>query len=167
MGERDNGESGSIKVKPQIFVAERYPSDGRKAFSLENFGFPGHYLVHNAPDVYIPPVRHQNSDALYFIDYYEGNNRILVSHLPPHSHSSRHYHNPPIIEYYWLLKGELYLGERPVTPVGLVIYPGKIHQIETKEEGALLLILMENARSVPQDSQHLYFLPTGGSDEEI
>lgn len=167
MGVENKSESGLAEVKPQIFVVERYPPDGHKAFSLENFGLPGHYLVHNAPEVHIPPVRHRNSDALYFIDYYEGNNRILVSRLPPHSHSSRHYHNPPITEYYWLLKGELYLGEKPVTPVGLVIYPDQIHQIETREEAALLLILMENARLVPQDRQHIYSLPIGKSSEEI
>lgn len=145
-----------LLIRPRIYVVEHSSLNDYQKLPLDNLGFPGSFLIHDAPEVHNPPKGHQRSEAVYLLDFYQGDDRILVPHLPPHSLSSRHYHKPPIIEYYWLLKGEAYLEERPVTIEGISIHPGEIHQVTTKESGVLLLILMTKARLVPEENQHIY-----------
>lgn len=149
-------ELAGIRPDISISLTRNYSPDGHKILSLDKVGFPGLILAHNTSIVHDPPRGHENSQAVYIIDCYKGNDRILVSSLRPNSQSSRHYHTPPITEIYWLLAGEAQVGERLIHERGFVINPGEVHQVTTQENGALLLILMKNAALVPEKKQHLY-----------
>lgn len=156
MPERIRSHDQSVVTRPAIYVPEDFPFDGRQVLPLDDLGFPGLVLTHNVSEVHIPPIGHERSQARYLIDYYHGINRVLVSHLGPNSHSSRHYHKPPITEYYWLLAGEAHVGERLIPKEGLAINPGEVHQVITGQSDSLLLIFMVNARLVREDRQHVY-----------
>ncbi len=160
--------------KPDIFLME--PDEylelmgdgllnGHHAFDLldltkfseySHLRVPDYVLVHNAPKIHIPPLRHHESSSLYLInEWYEGNDRILLSILPPYSKSSTHHHPQPVREFYWCLWGEfsvngvlLRRGDRHL------ILPGEVHQAATEGELAIILIRMENAKGVPESQLH-------------
>ncbi|MDP3998545.1 MAG: hypothetical protein Q8P89_02925 [bacterium] len=156
MSERVRSLDQLVVARPAIYVAEEYLANGCKRLPLESLGFPGFVLVHDALEMHDPPKGHENSQAVYLADYYNGSDRILVSFLRPNSQSSRHYHSPPITEFYWLLAGEAKVGEKLIPKGGFVINPEEVHQVTTEGNGALLLISMTNAGLVPEDKQHIY-----------
>lgn len=140
-----------------------FNSEGYSIFDLselEGGHYPDFVLVHKAPVVHNPPLRHEGSDARYLIDYYEGDDRIMVSHLPPNSRTSLHHHpdSPvPLVETYFCLAGSFLLRdeELSIKPKGHIVLPRRFHQVTTKDEAALILIVMKDARFYPEDQQHL------------
>ena len=106
------------------------------------------------PQLLLPPDRHERSRARYLFDFYQENDRILVPIMGPHKRTTRHFHIEPIWETYEVLRGELYIDGIPIPSEGLTIPPEVFHQAETRERYALTLIVMRDARLVPQDQQH-------------
>lgn len=132
--------------------------NGHRAYELSHlFVFPDLVLVHNAPKIHYPPLTHENSEACYLADFYDRDNRVLLSYLLPFSRSSLHSHKEPIKEWYYLLFGKVYLtvNGKTTEPQGLVLIPEERHWVFTLNQPALLLIVMENAKFVPEDKQHL------------
>ena len=107
------------------------------------------------PQLFLPPQRHKGSDALYLYDFYQENDRILVSIMEAHKRASLHFHRKPIWETYEVLTGELYLNGILIPPEGLTVPPGLPHQAETKGQHALTLIVMRDARLILQDQHHV------------
>lgn len=168
-------ETEDTGKKPDVFLME--PAEylelmgdgflnGHRAFDLleltafeeySHLRVPDYVLVHYAPKIHIPPVPHNGSESLYLIDeWYEGNDRILLSILPPYSKSSTHHHPQPVREFYWCLWGEFRVngvllgrGDRHL------ILPGEVHQAATEKELAIILIRMENAKEVPESQLHV------------
>ncbi len=108
----------------------------------------------SVPQLFLPPDRHELSKARYLFDFYHGDDRILVPVMGPWRRTSKHLHKEPIIERYETLRGEFYLNDALIPSEGLTILPGITHQGETRSEYAITLIVMENARLVPEDQQH-------------
>lgn len=106
------------------------------------------------PSLLLPPQRHEGSRARYLFDFYQEDNRILVSIMGSHKRTSRHFHIEPIWETYEVLRGELYINGILIPSEGLTIPPGVFHQAETRGQYALTLIVMRDARLVPEAQQH-------------
>lgn len=106
-------------------------------------------------DFHCPPKPHTGSEALYFIDTYKGNDRILVSILPPWSKTSNHTHREPINERYFIEYGTLDIEDRSFKAKSShIVRPGERHQVRTEDQPAILIINMKNARLVPEHQQH-------------
>lgn len=108
------------------------------------------------PQIFLPPDRHEGSKARYLLDFYRGDDRILVPVMGPWKKTSRHSHIEPITEEYEVLKGELSLNGTLIPPEGLIVPPGVLHQVETRDQYALTLIIMRDARLVPESQQHVH-----------
>ncbi|MBI4092102.1 MAG: hypothetical protein HY427_02775 [Candidatus Levybacteria bacterium] len=106
------------------------------------------------PQLFLPPQRHKGSDALYLYDFYQENDRILVPIMWPYKRTTQHFHIEPIFETYEVLRGELYLNGVLIPPGGQRVHPGEFHQTETRGRHALTLIVMKDARLVPEAQQH-------------
>ena len=126
-----------------------------------------HLLENGAvPQFHSPALRHlpteeekkhgkKGSEAHYLVDYYAGFDRVLVSYLPPHSKTSEHEHNMPLIEEYHPLRGEFNLNGEVLPSEGLLILPGFKHRGNTGDPDALTLIIMRNAAIIPEQNQHI------------
>lgn len=116
------------------------------------------------PTIHVPPLPHRGSDALYLAEYYYGNDMVFLSVLPPHSETSSHHHEDPMYEEYHPLSGAGYLrnshhkddGGKLVPMSGERVGPFLEHQLVTRGEGAIMLILLRNARLVSRDRHHIY-----------
>lgn len=106
------------------------------------------------PQLLLPPQRHERSHARYLYDFYKGNDRVLISILGPEKKTSRHYHRKPIVEDYEILRGELYLNGTLIPSCGLIVPSRFVHQAETRDQYALTLIVMKNAKLVRESEQH-------------
>lgn len=113
------------------------------------------------PSLCLPADRHEGSNARYLFDFYHRDDRILVPIMGPWKKTTQHFHRSPIIETYEILKGKLYLSLNGsssilIPPEGLTVSAGDVHQAETRDQYALTLIVMKNAKLVPHDQQHIH-----------
>lgn len=153
------------KEETGLFVAEL--GNGYKKHTLEDFDL-NHLTLICTGEVHGETRNHTGSQMKYKLERYtQEGHKELLAFLPPNSHSSTHKHPDPIIEHYFILSGELhlFLGEdqREIYlegnidyPATFTVLPGVKHRVETREEPALMYILMENAARVPKYLQHIY-----------
>lgn len=109
--------------------------------------------------VFEVPKPHIGSQAVYFADYYIGDekeHRVLISFLRTHAKSSEHYHREPLVEEYYPLAGQLYLNGEPIPPKGLIVAPNTTHRASTRDIKAITLIVMRNAGRFPENEQHVH-----------
>lgn len=119
-------------------------------------------VVSDKFDVHSPPTFHydkrdnKTSDAQYYIDEYKtpDGHIIYLSKLDANSVTSKHQHPHPLREFYFVLFGEAFQGEKKMEPRS-VINPFEYHQVTTREQPALLLIFMENGAKVPKNQRHI------------
>ena len=104
---------------------------------------------------------HNGSQARYFVEERVAEHMVYVSFLGPNSQTSIHKHDEPIFESYFWLGGESFLrrdndihrlaqGQEVIR-----ISSGSVHQLTTRENASLALIVMENAAHVPADKLHI------------
>ncbi len=118
------------------------------------------------PPTFVTLNNHDGSEARYLFDYDierpDGKHRVLCSVLPSHANSSRHQH--PFPEDYYILAGRVYLEGKPIDQGSYRVAPWKFHQMSTKEEPALVVIVMRNAAVIPRELQHIRPIsPNGGT----
>lgn len=108
------------------------------------------------------PMPHEGSQAVYLAQQFMGDHLVLVPVLQPHMKTSRHYHEAPMSnEVYAHISGESFIDvgderlvlneERDSIEVSLNV----AHQVTTKENPSLTLIVMKNARLVPSGRLHV------------
>lgn len=101
------------------------------------------------------------SGAQYLFEGIIGQDGIKISYMPHFQKSTEHPHEPPINEEYHLLAGcaKLKLGKEFVdlneARKFLEIKPFVRHQLITDLSPALVLIVMRNAASVPENKWHV------------
>lgn len=108
------------------------------------------------------PKPHNGSDALYFLEQFIHNDWVLVSLLGPNRKTSRHLHAAPVgAEEYYFLAGEaiLTMGEKE-DPLNSehnfrVVPSNTPHQLKTRDNFALTLIIMKNAKLAPEGKLHI------------
>lgn len=104
---------------------------------------------------------HKGSQALYFTEEQIEGHMVYVSFLKPNSQTTVHMHHEPIFENYIWLGGASFLRRDNEThKLGqgqevIRVSPGKVHQLTTRDEASLALIVMENAGLVPADKLHV------------
>ena len=104
---------------------------------------------------------HAGSQALYLLEEHVAENMVYVSFLSPDSKTSIHKHNYPLKENYFWLAGASFLrvdGDVRKLRQGqefITVPSGSIHQLTTRGEASLALIVIENAASVPADKLHI------------
>lgn len=109
-----------------------------------------------------PPKPHEGSQAVYVVEQFVGNDLILVAVLRPNMRTSKHRHEEPMLkERYLHIAGESFVSvngdisalnqERDSIEVPLNVS----HQVHTNGKPSLTLIVMENARLVPQGRLHI------------
>lgn len=106
------------------------------------------------------PKGHEGSHALYLAEEMVGKDMIFVSFLGPNGKTSTHKHEKPIQEHYLQLVGSSYLrlGSdcHELKGGSAFIVPSDVpHQLTTRDNSSLVLIVMENAISVPRDKLHI------------
>lgn len=106
------------------------------------------------------PKRHRGSQALYLAEEMVGKDMIFVSYLGPNGKTTAHKHQEPIREKYFQLAGSshLRLGNdfHKLREGSFLTVPSDIpHQLTTRNSSSLVLIVMENAISVPRDRLHI------------
>ena len=132
-------------------IGKRFKIDYRKLVT-ETFG---HTL-----SFFDNPRRHIGSQALYLAEEMVGKDMIFVSYLVPNGQTTTHKHQEPIREKYFQLAGfsRLLLGNEfhdLETGYGLTVPSDVFHKLTTKNNPSLVLIVMENAISVPKDKLHI------------
>lgn len=106
------------------------------------------------------PKEHKGSQALYLAEEMVGKDMILVSYLGPNGKTTIHKHQEPIREKYFQLAGSshLRLGNdfHKLSEGSFLTVPSDIpHQLSTRDNSSLVLIVMENAISVHADKLHI------------
>ncbi len=124
---------------------------------LEDFGLlpEGHVL-----NFFETPIEHSGSRARYFLEELVGPNKIYVSFLDSKSVTTRHKHQPPIVESYFQLAGSSFLridnDFRELKKGSVLSVLSDIsHQLTTREDPSLVLIVMRNASLVSADRLHI------------
>lgn len=105
------------------------------------------------------PKEHKGSQALYLAEEMVGKDMIFVSYLGPNGKTTIHKHQEPIREKYFQLAGSSYLrlgnDFHELKGGSALTVPSDVpHQLTTRENSSLVLIVMENAISVPRDKLH-------------
>lgn len=128
---------------------------------LSGFGFlpDGHML-----NFFDSPKGHMGSQALYFLEEMVGRHMIFVSQLGPNGKTTIHKHQEPIREKYFQLAGSSYLRlgkdiQELREDFALTVPSDVPHQLTTRDNSSLVLIVMENAISVPRDKLHIPVVP--------
>lgn len=108
------------------------------------------------------PKPHDGSQALYIVEQFIDDDWVLVSVLGSNMETSKHHHEAPMIkEKYLHIAGESFVavGSNVIAlneKNNSIEVPLDInHQVTTKENPALTLIVMENARLVPSGRLHI------------
>lgn len=150
----DNGQvtSEDIDVMFGIDLRERVIN------RLRAFGFlpDGHELT-----FFSKGQEHNGSQALYLVEEAVAGHMVYVSFLSPNGKTTIHKHDHPLKENYFWLAGASFLridGDVHELRQGqeLVTVPsGSVHQLTTRGEASLALIVMENAAQVPADRLHI------------
>lgn len=101
----------------------------------------------------------QNSDALYAFEMQSGKHMVYGYRIPAYSVTSDHYHeNPDMRERYYVVHGEMYLqnGESfgLIDEEGEVVEPLDRHHGETAEQGAFVIVVLENSTDIPPNKRH-------------
>lgn len=125
---------------------------------LRAFGFlpDGHELT-----FFGKGQEHNGSQALYFVEEAVAGHMVYVSFLGPNSQTTVHTHDEPLFENYLWLAGESFLRrDNNIHKLGrgqevIRVSPGSVHQLTTRGEASLALIVMENAALVPADRLHI------------
>ncbi len=128
---------------------------------------------------YIP---HEGSTSKYKADFYQGNDRLMISFLPPNSWTSYFHwhpagiskdnnypmelpdHETELVEYYEILWGTAKLhhfenDKGIVVPDYFSVPPGVNHRMESGPQGVIVGINMKNAGLYPEELQHLHVKP--------
>ncbi len=111
-------------------------------------------------DFFDKPRGHEGSQALYLLEEMVGKDMILVSYLGPNGKTTLHKHQEPIKEKYFQLAGSSHLrldeDFHELRKGSFLTVPSNVpHQLTTKDNSSLVLIVMENAISVPRDKLHI------------
>lgn len=106
------------------------------------------------------PKGHEGSQALYLAEEMVGKDMVFVSYLCPNGKTTIHKHEEPIRENYFQLAGfsHLRLGSdfHELKEGAFLTVPADMpHQLATKGNSSLVLIVMENAIFVPRDRLHI------------
>lgn len=106
------------------------------------------------------PKGHEGSQALYLAEEMIGKDMIFVSYLGPNGKTTTHKHEKPIKEHYFQLAGSSYLRlgsdfHELKGGSAFMVSSDVPHQLTTRDNSSLVLIVMENAISVPRDQLHI------------
>ena len=104
---------------------------------------------------------HKGSQALYLVEEAVAGHIIYVSFLRPDSKTTIHKHDHPLQENYFWLAGTSFLRlnedvrELKQGHEFITVPSGSVHQLTTRGEASLALIVMENAALVSADKLHI------------
>lgn len=161
-------ESGLILGRQQVFEPRQISApDIKKIFGLDykkvvadvlgNLGLlpDGHAL-----NFFKTPIEHKGSKARYFLEELIGPNKMYVSFLDSNGKTTRHKHQDPIRETYLQLAGSSFLRidddfRELRAGSALTVLSDVPHQLTTREDPSLTLIVMKNAALVPADRLHI------------
>lgn len=108
------------------------------------------------------PKSHNGSEALYLLEQFIDGDLVLVSFLGPNRKTSKHLHRDPMgTEQYYSLAGEaiLTVGKEELVldrQYNFRVVPlDTAHQLRTRDNFALTLIVMKNAELVPAENLHI------------
>lgn len=105
-------------------------------------------------EFHYPPLVHEGSDARYILEQSVGPHMLYVPVMGPNGHTTQHFHEPPIVEKYKPIIGQLFVNGQPVPQEGIAILPGEVHQATTEDEGSLTIIFMENGATKSAEERH-------------
>ena len=117
-------------------------------------------LDSRALSFFASPKEHKGSQALYLAEEMVGEDMVFVSYLCPNGKTTIHKHQEPVMEKYFQLAGSSYLRlgsdlHELVVDSVLTVPSDVPHQLTTRDSPSLVLIVMENAISVPRDKLHV------------
>lgn len=145
--------SESVSIMFGIDLKERIV-DISRVFNL----FPdGHELT-----FFKTGKEHKGSQALYLVEESVGEHKVYVSLLGPNSKTSIHKHDEPLVEDYYWLAGTSFLRlndgihELSEGQETISVPSENIHQLATREEASLALIVLKNGAKVPEYRLHRY-----------
>ena len=156
-----------IESELQLGKREMTSEEIRKIFNIDykrlvmdTLNLVGFFPYGHTLNFFDTPKRHKGSEALYFAEEMVGEHMIFVSFLDSNGVTTRHKHQEPIRENYFQLAGSshLRLGDNlHELKAGstLTVPSDTFHQLTTRENPSLVLIVMENAISVPRDRLHI------------
>lgn len=103
---------------------------------------------------------HEGSSGLYLLEEIVGNNWIFVQAMLKRGVSTKHKHGENVAELYYPLAGESFLfidKEEKRLEVGMPIevFPGQVHQLTTRENPCLNLLIMKNSAKIPREKLHI------------
>lgn len=109
-----------------------------------------------------PSKPHLSSQAVYVVEQFTGDDLILVAVLRPNMKTSKHHHEEPMLrERYLHIAGESFVSVNGDISTlndkqNSIDVPLNVsHQVHTNGKPSLTLIVMENARLVPQGRLHI------------
>lgn len=147
--------------RPPVALVDEAPgldlylkAHGMKMFEIE--GIPGEVVCPEYYEIHLPPILHgESSAARYYIHGQKtpDGDIVFLSLVPPNSHTSDHHHEDPISEDYFKLFGDVKAAGYVVEEY-LYVPPETDHQITTVDSNALLLIVLRNGTSVPEEEWH-------------
>lgn len=108
-------------------------------------------------EFHYPPIDHKGSKAAYILEQPVGKVKEHMLYVPvmaPYGSTTTHFHEPPIIEKYKPITGQLFVNGQPVPQEGIAILPGEVHQATTEDEGSLTIIFMENGATKSAEERH-------------
>lgn len=114
--------------------------------------------VEEIPSFRDPLHTHEGSQAFYPLEDDRGDKIIYVQIMFPNSTTSKHRHNLPVEEDYYVFIGELYfngmlLPQRTMFPVG----PDLEHVATTRDYSPFTITFLRtrNAAGIPRDQLHI------------
>ena len=103
---------------------------------------------------------HIGSSGLYLLEEKVGDSWIFVQAMFGNGISTKHKHGENVLELYDPLAGESFLtvdGKEHKLGVGVPfeVLPGQIHQLTTRENSSLNLLVMKNSAHIPRNKLHI------------
>lgn len=103
---------------------------------------------------------HKGSSGLYLLEEIVGDSWIFVQAMLNDGISTKHMHGEHVIELYDPLAGESFLtvdGKEHELRIGMPfeVFPGQTHQLITRKNPSLNLLVMENSAHIPRNKLHI------------
>lgn len=103
---------------------------------------------------------HQGSSGLYLLEEIVGDSWVFVQAMFENGVSTKHMHKERVIELYDPLAGESFLTvngkeHRLNAGIPLEVFPRQIHQLKTRKNPSLNLLVMKNSAHIPRNKLHI------------
>ena len=149
------------------FEVDRYIRQAGNGHQKVEIAETGLVIVHSDHQVNSPPIFHpRGSMAQYYVERYDGNNKVFCHFLNPNEETSVHSHptDPPLSEIHCVIGTQHtyredigWTKQRGTTenPAIMRIPAGIAHFSMTREKWAVTSIVLINAKLYPEDQQHI------------